>query len=44
MDMNNVTLENIDSEYFFNFTYQELLNLSLNEFKNFQPNLTNLGK
>ena len=43
MDMNNVTLETKDFEYFFNFTDQELLNLSLNEFQNFQPNITNLG-
>ena len=44
MDMNNVTLETKDFEYFFNFAGQELLNLSLNEFQNFQPNITNLGK
>ena len=42
MDMNNVSMETIDFEYF--FTDQELFNLSLNEFQNFQPNLTKLGK
>ena len=42
MDMNNVSMETIDFEYY--FTDQELFNLSFNEFQNFQPNLTKLGK
>ena len=40
----NVTFETISFLYFFNFTDEEFFNLSSQDFQNFQPNLTELGK
>ena len=44
MDISNFTYEVQVYEYFFNFTDEELYNLTGQEFQNFHPNLTNIGK
>lgn len=44
MDISNVTYEVQVYEYFFNFTDEELYNLTSSEFQNFHPNITNIGK
>ena len=44
MNISNVTFETISFLYIFNFTDEEFFNLSSQDFQNFQPNLTELGK